>query len=384
MQASMVYLKGSTIRVCHVTSVHSAFDVRIFHKECRSLSQTGIDVAIIAPENLEGTDTIVKDDIRIIRIPIAHSRKDRFTRTAFHLYQMTAREDADVYHFHDPELIPLGFYLHAKGKKVIYDVHEDTSLQIMGKNWIPPLLRTPLSQFVRYVENIQSKIGDGIIAATPAIAQRFPIEKTITVQNFPLLTEMDLFASTPYAQRPNQVLYLGGLSTNRGVAQMVDAMSLVPLNLRVRLALAGSFSSNAFEKAIRQLPGWRHVDFHGWQARLGISELLNQARIGIVVLHPALNFLESYPVKLFEYMAAGIPVIASDFPLWREIVNDTGCGLLVDPLNPVEIAQAIEFLLTHPREAEEMGRRGQKAIREKYNWDIEARKLVNFYRQLMQ
>jgi hypothetical protein len=106
-------------------------------------------------------------------------------------------------------------------------------------------------------------------------------------------------------------------------------------------------------------------------------------RVGLVILHPNINYVQSQPVKLFEYMAAGLPVIASDFPLWREIIDGAKCGLLVDPFDVKGIAEAITWLLEHPHEAELMGKRGQEAVYQKFNWNTEADKLIACYNELI-
>ena len=100
------------------------------------------------------------------------------------------------------------------------------------------------------------------------------------------------------------------------------------------------------------------------------------------MFRPAPNNIEAQPNKLFEYMAAGIPVVASDFALWRAIVDDTGCGLLADPCDPNAIATAVAYLLSHDREAEAMGRRGREAVARRYNWSAEEPKLLHLYADL--
>ena len=164
---------------------------------------------------------------------------------------------------------------------------------------------------------------------------------------------------------------------------MVRAMGHLPEALGVRLMLAGSFTPGELEEELNRLPAWMQVEYLGWLSRPSIAELLHNSRIGIVVLQPIPNYVESQPIKLYEYMSAGLPVIASDFPLWRRIVDEAECGLLVDPLDPKAIAGAIQWLLEHSEQAEAMGRRGQEAVREKYNWDAESKKLLAFYEDLL-
>ncbi len=176
---------------------------------------------------------------------------------------------------------------------------------------------------------------------------------------------------------------MGGITAIRGIKEMVKAVELIPAEWGVRLILAGKFSPPALEDDVSAMAGWSNVEYIGWQSRDEVADLLSKARIGLVLLHPTLNYMDAYPIKLFEYMAAGIPVVASDFPLWRKIVSDIGCGLLVDPLDPQAIADAVRWLLAHPVEAELMGKRGQDAVINKYNWNTESRKLLGVYQSLV-
>lgn len=363
----------------HLTSVHGHQDTRIFHKECRSLAEAGHQVALIVPHDRE----LTVDGVRIIGITRPRGRLSRMTLTLWRVWRAALAEQADAYHFHDPELIGVGLLLKLAGRRVIYDVHEDVPLQILSKRWIPRLLRRPLAFVAAALEWLATACFDGIVAATPAIARKFPPKKCATVQNFPILVRTrSPRGAVPFAERENLIVYAGGISTIRGARQMVEAMALLPPELGARLVLAGAFMPASLEDELRALPGWTAVEYVGYLSQDGVRALLARCRVGLALLHPVPNYVECYSTKSFEYMEAGLPVVASDFPLWREVLAAAGGALLVDPLDPRQIAAAIRHLLTHPADAEQMGRLGQAAVRERYRWDREARRLLGFYAAL--
>lgn len=366
------------MKISHLTSVHPAFDTRIFHKECRTLVQAGHEVTLIAPHDHDET---VKG-VRIKAVPRPKNRLHRMTGTVWRVFRAALKERAGLYHFHDPELIPIGVLLKLFGKTVIYDVHEDLPRQTLGKYWIPGWMRPLVMRAAELAEYIGPVMFDGVIGATPAIARRFPRKKTVIVRNFPLLDEFMAVEARPYTQRAPVIVYIGGLNEFRGLNEMVKAVGLRPGPPGVCLKLAGNFSPPGLEAQMSLVPGWEKVEYLGWQSREGVARLLAEARIGLVLLHPRPNYLTSLPVKLFEYMAAGIPAVASDFPLWRGIVQGAGCGLLVDPLDPRAVSEAISWLLENPKEAEAMGRRGREAVLRYYNWNSEAKKLLELYEKL--
>lgn len=367
------------MRIVHFSTVHPSFDSRIFHKEVKTILKAGYETIVVAQHKGQ---TIV-DGIRIIGLPKPKYRVTRICMLTWQAFLKALAQKPDIYHFHDPELLPIGLLLRALGKKVIYDVHEDVPRQILSKYWIPPILRGLVAKAAALMEWVAGIFLNGIVAATPAIAKRFPAHKTVVVQNFPILSEFSFIQKLPYHDRPMQIAYVGGITAIRGAIEMIRAMEYLPENLGARLVLAGTFVPSELEATVRELPGWRYVDFLGWQDRQSVGALLGQSRMGIVVFHPEPNHLEAQPNKLFEYMAAGIPVVASNFPLWQKIVEEEQCGLTVDPLNPEAIAEAIQWLLEHPEEAEKMGERGRRAVLEKYNWDQEAKKLLSLYRRLV-
>jgi glycosyltransferase involved in cell wall biosynthesis len=198
-----------------------------------------------------------------------------------------------------------------------------------------------------------------------------------------LRNELNHGPVSTWNDRPNAAGYIGKLTRVRGAKEMVLAMEYLDDSLHTHLELGGKFESVDLQTSLAQLPGWKHVNFRGYLDRIGVHQLLDQVRIGLVVLHPEPNYIHSQPTKMFEYMSAGIPVIASDFPLWRSFVEPLACGLLVDALRPAEIGKAIEYLLKNSDEAEEMGARGRKAIEEVLNWESETPKLLDLYSRLL-
>jgi glycosyltransferase involved in cell wall biosynthesis len=366
------------LKVAHLTSVHAPLDTRIFYKECGTLAEAGYEVVLIAPHERDE----IFDKVRTRAVPKPKNRADRMTRTAWQILSMALEEEAEIYHFHDPELIPVGLLLRLLGKRVVYDAHEDVPKQILSKHWISPQLRAGLAQAVNIIERLCALSFDGIVAATPAIAKRFPSKKTVFVQNFPIVSSQVSHQFSSYVTRSPIIAYVdGGMTAIRGIKEMVEAMRLVPASLGAKLVLAGSFDPE-LESEIRNMQTFDGVEFLGWQSPEKVRDLLGEARAGLVLYHPVPNHVEAQPTKLFEYMCAGIPVVASDFPLWRDIVEGTGCGLLVDPLDPKAIAGAIQWLLEHPKESEAMGMRGLHAVQSQFNWHSEGDKLLNLYRTI--
>jgi glycosyltransferase involved in cell wall biosynthesis len=222
---------------------------------------------------------------------------------------------------------------------------------------------------------------DGIIAATPFIRDKFLAinPHSVGINNFPMIGELD--AAVPWTDKREEVCYVGGIGSIRGIRELVRACKF--LQTPARLNLGGRFSEPAVEAEVKSYPGWSRVNELGFLDRSGVREVLGRSMAGLVTLHPIINYLDALPVKMFEYMAAGIPVIASDFPLWREIVEGNDCGLCVDPLDPKAIATAIDFMINNPERARQMGENGQRAVRERYNWFIEETKLLVFYQSLL-
>jgi len=371
------------LHIAHLTSAHPRHDVRIFGKQCRTLADHGHRVALVVADG--GGDQFVHG-VQIVDAGAARGRLQRMAQATSNVYHRALALTPDVVQLHDPELLPAGLLLRRHGIKVIFDAHEDVPRQLLAKPYLPPWTRRALAATYARFERLACHRLDGVITATPFIRERFiHINRaTVDINNFPMPEEFG--ADLPWADKPLQVCYAGGLSKIRGIAELVRACEL--LQTPVRLQLAGAFSEPALAARMRAQRGWRRIDALGQLGRADIATLLGASRAGLVTLHPTLNHLDALPVKMFEYMAAGIPVIASNFPRWRAIVegNDgmdgAPCGLCVDPCDPPAIAAAIDYLAGHPDIARRMGENGRRAVRTRYNWRSESTKLIDFYDHL--
>jgi glycosyltransferase involved in cell wall biosynthesis len=368
--------------VCVITSVHPASDVRILRKECASLARAGFQVTLVAQNECD--ETI--DGVRIKAIPTGGGRFSRLTKTVWKVWREAERLDADIYHFHDPELIPIAIILGRRGRKVIYDIHEDLPRDVLTKYYLAPWIRRPAAAVVDHLEKFCSRFFSALVPATPLIAELFRgiNRRVVLVQNFPLVNELAPAEGKPWSERIPSIAYVGNMTEVRGVNEMVAAMGELPQSLPATLELAGEIRPAAVRAQLAVLPGWNRVRELGVINRAGVAQLLGRTQAGLVVFHDLPAHRDAYPTKMFEYMAAGIPVIASNFPLWHNIVTTAKCGLLVDPKKPREIAEAIQFVLAHPAEAEAMGQRGREAVVGDFNWGPEEKKLVALYTQLLE
>lgn len=368
-------------KICILTTVHSVFDTRIFRKQAKSLHKSGYNVVLIVQHDKKE----IIEGIKIIPLEKPNNRFERIIKTTFQLYKKALKTEADIYHFHDPELIPVGLLLKLKGKKVIYDVHEDVPKQILSKKWIWRPVKKMVSLLVNGIEKIADKYLDGIISATPTIDKKFINKNSIMVQNFPLLGEL---LTTKNKNNnlidKNIITYVGGITSARGIKEMIKAVELIPEKYQTEFLLAGKFSSQQLKREVQGSNGWKRVFFKGWIDRSKMAEILSKSKAGLVLFHSAPNHIDAQPNKMFEYMSAGLPVIASNFPLWKEIIEGNNCGLTVDPERPEEISETIQYIFDHTEEAKQMGKNGRKVVAEKYNWSVEEEKLLKLYKVILE
>jgi glycosyltransferase involved in cell wall biosynthesis len=375
------FMASNKQKICHLTSAHPAFDIRIFHRECRSLVEAGYEVTLVAPHE---RDEVV-NGIKIMAIPKAKGRFQRMTLTTVQVYQQAIRQNADLYHLHDPELLLLAPRLQrVTGSPVIYDAHEYVAMDVAEKNWLPRPIAIVLSKISNVVEKYVSSRLAGVVVVNSHMAGLFqPVAKNVAVvSNYP--NKKLLQSSSGVKPESDSVIYIGLMNKMRGFELVLKAMEIVrkqrpsavcriigdfdKRGIRSQPFAPTSIGSEShgvtlFKKTkYENIPG--HIAAHavGW-----LPWQLCQAN------------LYGIPNKLLEYMALARPVVASDLEFISQIVNDNECGIIVPWNSPEAHAQALLYLFDHPEEAQRLGENGRRAVREKLNWENQFISLTVLY-----
>lgn len=364
-------------RICVLSTVHPISDVRVFYKECKTLKSAGHEVFLIITHD---KDECI-DGIKIIHLK---QPKNRFHRMFFNTLQALIKAvkiRASFYHFHDPELIPVGIILKLLGKKVIYDVHENVPDQVLNKEWLGNIyIKKIVSMLINIFERLASMFFDLVIAATPGIKERFNSSRSVLVRNYPILKMFDDAEKINVIKNSKPVIiYIGALTKSRGISEVIQAMDL--LDDKVEFWLAGQWINEGFERECRNLKGWKNAQYIGLLKADDVYGYVKSADIGIVTCYPVESYINSLPTKAFEYMSCSLPMIMSNFPLWQDLFTD--CALFADPLEPDDIAGKIRLLLNDEKLMTRLGRKGRDLIDKKYSWESESKKLINAYHKLI-
>ena len=370
--------------VCHMTSVHKSLDTRIFMKECRSLVKAGHAVSLVA----EGETRIV-DGVAILGYgEKPHSRVKRMTETAKRVYEIACSTQADVFHFHDPELIPYAVRLSKKGHCVVFDCHENHESLLQEKEWIPKLFRKPLSAiWKRYYKRCTKKF-DAVVTVDPNLAAQFDQCTTVEViANYPLANRKARGTEIPANPcdhiGPVRLVFAGGIARQWSHEEIIRAIDGVP---NVEYELCGPIVDKSYFDGLALLPGSEKVNYHGEIPYENVQKLLEQCDLGMALLKPSLNTNGHKGTlgntKLFEMMAAGLPLVCTRFEQWECIVSDR-CGVCVDPDNVSEIAEAILNFSLHKERRVAAGNAAIALFEHEYNWKIEEAKLVRLYDRLL-
>lgn len=369
------------VKICHVTSVHKNADVRIFVKECSSLAKNpNYKVYLVAQG--EG---YVKNNVNVIGVgDPPQSRLKRMVKFSKKVYEAALRVDADVYHLHDPELIPWGLKLKKKGKKVIFDSHERYTEQIMCKDYLPkPALKFISDGYGAYEKYALRRFDAVIFPCT--IGGKNPFKglcrRTAIIGNPVVLSEFyDLY--DPNAEKDeNSICYIGALTEDRGITNDVLAAS----KAGVKLLLAGEFSPESYGDQLKKMPEYSCVEHLGFLDRDEVRMLMQRSRIGMFTLRDRGQYfkIDTFGIKVYEYMSMGLPVVLSDCDYNRKMVEKYKFGICVDPDNIDQVAKAIRRILDNPELAKQMGENGRKAVACRFNWGVDEKRLFKLYESVL-
>jgi glycosyltransferase involved in cell wall biosynthesis len=362
-------------RVVHVTSVHVWSDTRIFQRMCQGLSKRGWQVSLIA----SNVPSQVVEGVSVHGVPVPKSRLLRALVGGYRVVSAARAIEADIYHFHDPELLIWKWLLALGGRLVVYDMHEYVPGAITTRPWIPAGVRQVLARCWRLLERMTLR-RTPVVLAEHSYAKHYPwLPRKVVVLNLP---DIETLLAIPLTAHGGRIVYVGRVSRSRGSLRMIEAVQLLrERGLNVELDIVGPVAEAHHTELVAaidraRLPG---VRLHGYMKPVEAWRLAAGAVAGLAVLEPEPNYVESFPTKMFEYMALGLPVIVSDFPLYREVVDGNACGVCVDPLDSAALATALEKLLCDPTKAQELGRNGRKAVQKRYRWDQQLDALEGFY-----
>jgi len=368
----------SKIKICHFTSVHNRYDVRVFNKQCLTLFQSGYDVHLVVAD---GKGNEIKDGIKIHDIGRMHSRLSRIIFSPVRMANLLLSLNCRIYQFHDPELLFLGLFIKIFTKsKVIYDSHECNKDYFLHKDYISPLLRPISSKMISFIEHFVGKQLNWIIVTTE---QHYQALKTINknvsiIYNYPMLSEWVSADDKQHNEISRSICYIGNINEERGIKQLIKAIADIDCTLH----LAGYYDPVSFRDELTKLPGWNKVIEYGYVNREQAAMIVSKSLCGVVLFLPYPLHYTSLSTKVFEYMAGGIACLVPDFPIWKEIVETNECGLSTNPTDVSMISQTIDYMLNNPELVQKMGQRGKELVRTKYNWDTQIPELLDIYNTL--
>jgi glycosyltransferase involved in cell wall biosynthesis len=377
----MINRKGK--HVVHMTTVHHPYDPRIYHKECISLANAGFDVTLIAQPADNETETNKEKPIKHIPLKTYKSRLKRMIISTRDAYKKAKDLNADVYHFHDPELLPAAWLLKKKNNTVIYDIHEDYITSILQKDYMAKPIKKMIATAYRYMERFFAH-NFQLCLAEKYYKDIYP--NGVLILNYPTVNEKFMKHDREGGPQEDKLLYTGNVSHVRGALfhakiPLIDDQSEVHFVGKCPSDLAKEMEGIAGTEKDRL-----HIE--------GIDQFIEKEVIedrylernwlaGIALFPPTEHYRKKELTKFFEYMNAGLPIICSDFPVWKDFIENYECGIAVDPNKDEEIKQAIQYLKNHPEEARQMGENGKKAVQEHLNWKTQEEKLVTWYDELL-
>ncbi len=364
------------IKICHISTVHSLYDDRIFYKECVSLAKAGFEVNLAIAHSKKTS----LSGVQILPLKKHKNRLKRFIFGSWNAFWVALKSGAKICHFHDPELMFTGILLRIFGRKVIYDVHEDLPKQVLYKPWInSPTVRKITSKLIYIAEQFSCLFFNGIVTVTDDIFRKYKPKKTIIIRNLPLLSMgKNIKKKIVRPAEKTIFIYAGGLSPVRGIKEVITAFEAV--KKQSELWLLGDWESIEYKNACLNSSNESYIKYLGYKKMEEVYEYIAVADVGIAMLYPIKNFVTSLPVKAFEYMRFAKPILMSDFEYWKEIF--AGAAIFSDPKNTAQIAEKLNDLAGNKQEREKLGKQGLQKIESELSWEKEAEILIDFYKKM--
>jgi glycosyltransferase involved in cell wall biosynthesis len=368
--------------VCHVTTAHPARDARIFHKECKTLARAGYRVVLVAQH--AGRDT--SDGVVIEPLPAATGKAQRLMRLVPRALMIALRHRATLYHFHDPELIPVALIARLlRRRRVVYDMHELYSEALAPVGWSRPVVRAALHVAL---ERVPLRFFDLVVFPTESLRLEIGAPtRSVTLVNLPTIEEgRRLQRPVPWDRREHDVIHLGTVSPPRMAFMLEVARRAAELRPELRWLFLGIAESTVawvganYDGAFLD----RHVELRRRTTHVEALQHVQMSRIGFNYHPLERRFLVAIPMKVFEYMLMEIPVVSTALPeltRWLEPERD---AVLVDGDDPAIYARAIADLLADPARAGALAQAGQRKILDGLNWESsEAPKLLEAYADVL-
>jgi len=384
-------VRDQGVKVVIVTPAHPTYaDVRVFQKEARTLAAHGYQVTLFAQAKGRMAP-FVEEGVRVV--PLDFPTRGHMVAALPRLLRRLLREKADLYHLHNPFSLPLVLALKAARRKVIYDVHEDYIERIRIRDWLPRVLRVPTAYFVGGLEILVGKLVDGAIATQPEVADRLG-SRAIILENAPMVNDEVIDRAEAFARTiPDEVanpegafrlVYAGSISRVRGLPSMMDALGLVNEETPARLWLIGPPDDEQGIADAMRHPAWRYVDFIGrLEHQHEVFGHMLRANVGLALFRDWGGYARISSNKLYEYMASGVPFVASAFPRWQATLESVKAGFFCEPTDSACVALNLLDLINDPDKARRMGEKGRTFVRAEFNWDTEQAKLLALYQRVL-
>ena len=369
------------VRVVHLTSVHPRNDIRVFHKECVSLAKfKDLQVSLVVADG-KSDDSL--NEVNILDVGAPKNRLIRIFLSSFLVFMKGLKLKADIYHFHDPELIFYGFLLKIFGKKVVFDIHEFSYVQIRHKSWIPSYLRKPISIFYKFIEDFFCRRFDLLVVPQDEMRDYYLKinSNVITAFNYPSKKDLIKIQQLPdFETRAKNLIYVGALSNDRGFSNMVKLIEeLYSRDSGYTLFIAGQYSDEQLE-IVKKSKAKDAIKLLGFLDRKSIKEFLISCGWGLILFNNVGQYYMANALKMFEYMSAGQILLIPDFGNWKNLNKEYRVGFNVNVIDAIEIADKICSI--DCKLYEEFSKRNIDLVNECFVWEGEADKIYNAYRNI--